>query len=50
MIVFKRLYSQLSAIEALGVGRDGPGLNPRGERILRYLRARDRRGRHGLLA
>lgn len=40
---WQRLYEQLSAIETIGVGRQGPGLNHRGERLLRYLRTRWRR-------
>jgi hypothetical protein len=35
-----RLYLQLAAIESLGVCRQGPGLNRRGQRILRWLRHR----------
>lgn len=42
-MLWERLYSQLSAIEAIGVCRQGPGLNKRGERILRYLRRRRHR-------
>jgi hypothetical protein len=43
-MLWERLYSQLSAIETLSIGRDGgPPLNERGKRILDYLRFR--RGR-----
>lgn len=42
--LYDRLYSQLSAIECLSVGHGAPySMNRRGERILRYLRARRRR-------
>jgi len=39
-----RLFDQLSAIDVLNVCHEGPPLNRRGERILRYLRRRRRRG------
>lgn len=39
----ERLYNQLSAMEAIGVCRQGPGLNARGDRILKYLRQRRQR-------
>ena len=42
-MLYRRVYGQLTAIEAIGVGREGPGLNARGERVLRYLRRRLRR-------
>ena len=42
-MLWHRLFSQLSAIEVLGVCRVGNGLNARGERILNYLRLRLRR-------
>lgn len=42
-MLYQKLYDQLSAIEAIGVCRQGPGLNARGERVLRWLRARLRR-------
>lgn len=38
-----RLYGQLTAIEAIGVCRQGPHLNERAARLLHYLRARLRR-------
>jgi hypothetical protein len=41
--LLNKLYSQLTAIETLGISREGPHLNARGARILRYLRARRRR-------
>lgn len=34
------IYEMLSAKEALGVGREVPGLNGRGEKLLRWLRRR----------
>ena len=34
------IYSQLAAMEALGVSRDSQGLNPRGESILSFIRRR----------
>lgn len=43
MNAFQRLYGSLSAAEALAVCGDGPPLNRRGERTLRYLRRRLRR-------
>jgi hypothetical protein len=43
MMLWQGLYSQLTAIETLGVCRQGPHLNERGARLLRYLRARLRR-------
>jgi len=42
---WQRLYDALRAREAIGVCRDGPGLNARGERVLHYLRQRERRRR-----
>lgn len=45
-MAWEGLYSQLSAMEALGVGRQGPGLNTRGERVLRYLQRRRCRERN----
>lgn len=43
-MIWKALYSQLTAIQALSVGsHDEPRLNERGIRILRYLQSR--RGR-----
>lgn len=35
-----KLYSALSAIEVLSVCKEGPPLNARGARMLRYLRKR----------
>lgn len=40
---WENLYNVLSAIEAIGVCRQGPGLNAHGERVLRYLESRRRR-------
>jgi hypothetical protein len=37
---WNNLYSVLTAAEALGVGRERPHLNARGQRVLNYLRCR----------
>lgn len=42
---WEQLYNQLSAIEAIAVGRQGNPLSARAEQILRYLRSRLRRSR-----
>ena len=39
-MLWEKLYRQLCAIEAIGVCRQGPHLNERGARLLRYLRRR----------
>lgn len=39
-----RLYSQLSAAEAIGGTEGRPHLNRRGQRLLNWLRARRARG------
>lgn len=41
--LWQRLYSQMTAIEAIGVCRQGPRLNARAQRVLNYMRARRRR-------
>lgn len=41
--MFERIYDQLCAMEAIGVCRQGPHLNARGQRLLVWLRMRRRR-------
>jgi hypothetical protein len=41
--VFHRLFGALRAAETLNVCNDGPSLNRRGVRVLRYLEARRHR-------
>lgn len=41
-MLYAKIYSTLCAIEAIGVCRQGPHLNERGTRILRWLRNRRR--------
>jgi hypothetical protein len=43
MTLWRRLYSQMTAIEAIGVCREGPRLNSRAQMLLNYLRRRRRR-------
>jgi len=45
---FHRLFGSLRAVEVLSLERPAPfKLNPRGERVLAYLRARRRREMNG---
>lgn len=38
--LWQKLYSQLTAIETIGVGQQGPHLSKRGQRALNWLRKR----------